>query len=675
MYWITKSNRPARWVVTAAICAVATLVAARVFADAATESQTRLLGGVKYLASDDLEGRGVGTDGLNLAANYIREEFKKAGLDTSRVEGDAFQKFSMVSGTELGSPNTLTLLGPDGTALDLKYDADFRACGFGASAAFDAEIVFCGYAIDDEKNNFREFEGIDVRGKIALIIRRVPQQSNPHGPFNAPHGGISRHGDLRSKVRNAIEHGAAAILFVNDPHTVRENAQQDRNLLEKAEKRVVDAAVELDGVGDGNAESLAAARKKLSAAVAELKSAREEDQKPDNDPLMDLDYRARSQENEIPILQITQAACDRLLKPSLGKTLAELEAAIDGDLKPRSALLAGWKARGTTSLRKIRTEVKNVIGVLEGEGPLANETIVIGAHYDHLGFGGEGSLLPGSKAIHNGADDNASGASSLIELARRLAARDKKLPRRLVFIAFTAEELGLIGSAQYVKQPLFPLDKTIAMFNMDMVGRLKDDKLTVFGSGTAERWTKMLDDLAKAGHFALTLKPGGFGPSDQSSFYAQKIPVLHFFTGTHGDYHRPSDDWDKINAPGMTRIVDMIEKAVVDTAIASEPPKYVEIKESETMDRGGSRPYFGSVPDFASEVKGYAISGVAPGSPADKGGIKAGDAIVQLGGKKIGGLEDFDLVLRGFAPGDEVEVTVLRAGKEVKLKVTLAKPR
>ena len=150
MYRMTKMNRPARAMVTAAICVLATLVAARVFADVATESQTRLLDGVKYLASDDLEGRGVGTDGLNLAANYIREEFKKAGLDTSRVEGDAFQKFSMVSGTELGSPNTLTLLGPDGTAVDLKYDADFRACGFGASAAFDAEIVFCGYAIDDE---------------------------------------------------------------------------------------------------------------------------------------------------------------------------------------------------------------------------------------------------------------------------------------------------------------------------------------------------------------------------------------------------------------------------------------------------------------------------------------------------------------------------------------------
>jgi hypothetical protein len=480
---------------------------------------------------------------------------------------------------------------------------------------------------------------------------------------------------LRAKVRAAIERGAAAILFVNDSHTVRENAEQDSNLLEKSERRVVDAAVELESTDASNAELVAAARKKLSSAVAELKLARAEEQKPDNDPLMELDYRARSQENEVPILQITQEAANRFLKPALGKTLEELEAEIDQDLKPQSAVLAGWKARGTTSLRRVRTEVKNVIGVLEGEGPLAEETIVIGAHYDHLGLGGEGSLLPGSKAIHNGADDNASGTVSLIELARRFVARETKLPRRVVFIAFTAEELGLIGSAHYCKQPLFPLDKTIAMFNMDMVGRLKDDKLTIFGSGTAETWQEKLEEKGKAEGFQLTLKPGGFGPSDQSSFYAHRIPVLHFFTGSHGDYHRPSDDWDKINADGMNRIVDTIEEFVLETATAPERPKYVEVTARETMDRGGSRPYFGSVPDFASEVKGYAISGVTPGSPADKGGLKAGDAITQLGGKKIGGLEDFDLVLREFAAGDEVEVVVLRDGKEVKHKVVLAKPR
>jgi hypothetical protein len=244
-----------------------------------------------------------------------------------------------------------------------------------------------------------------------------------------------------------------------------------------------------------------------------------------------------------------------------------------------------------------------------------------------------------------------------------------------VFIAFTGEELGLIGSAHYCKEPLFPLDKTVAMFNMDMVGRLKDEKLTVFGSGTAPNFKGELEALARTHGFDLTLKPGGFGPSDQSSFYAKKIPVLHFFTGTHGDYHRPSDDWDKINVPGMNRIVDMISEIVVATAAAPDRPQYVEVKERESIDRGGSRPYFGSIPDFGAESPGYHISGVAPGSPADKAGLKGGDAIVQLGKHKVSSLEDFDLALRDFSAGDEVEVVVKRNGENVILKVMLAKPR
>ncbi|MBT6497056.1 MAG: M20/M25/M40 family metallo-hydrolase, partial [Planctomycetaceae bacterium] len=307
--------------------------------------------------------------------------------------------------------------------------------------------------------------------------------------------------------------------------------------------------------------------------------------------------------------------------------------------------------------------------------PLADETVVIGAHYDHVGMGGRGSLAPGSKAVHNGADDNASGTVALIELARRFGSRDKKPARRIVFIAFTAEERGLIGSAHYVKNPVFPLEKTIAMLNMDMVGRVTDDKLVVYGIGTTPRWKKLIEAEGKKHNFKLTLKEGGFGPSDHSSFYGKKMPVLHFFSGTHKDYHRPTDDWDKINLAGMSRVVQMVEEVADSTIATKERPKYIEVKRKSTQARTGSRPYFGSIPDFAENAKGYAIMAVAGGSPAAKGGLKGGDVIVGLGGQKIGNLSDFDLALRKFKAGDEVDIVVQRKGKEVKLKVILGKPR
>jgi C-terminal processing protease CtpA/Prc len=213
------------------------------------------------------------------------------------------------------------------------------------------------------------------------------------------------------------------------------------------------------------------------------------------------------------------------------------------------------------------------------------------------------------------------------------------------------------------------------MFNMDMVGRLDDDKLTVFGTGTSSRWKPLVVEQGEAAGFKLSLQPEGFGPSDHSSFYGKKIPVLHFFTGIHGDYHRPTDDVEKINVVGIERIVDTMQSIIRETLMNEEAPDYVAIKRRANISRSGSRPYFGSIPDFASEGKGYGISGVSPGSPADKGGLKGGDRIIQIGEIKINSLDDFDLALRRFSAGDEVEVVVLRDEKEVKMKVTLAHPK
>lgn len=649
---------------------------ARSQVDARAQTEARLLEEIKYLASDELEGRGIGTEGLDKAALYMRREFQAAGLDVSRVHGGAFQTFSMSAQAKLASPNSIRFVGPDGKPVDFKQDIDFRPCSFGGGGKIEGEVVFAGYGIDSAANHYRDFGGVDLKGKVVIVMRRVPRQGDPHGRFSGPHGDISRDGDLRSKLSNAVAAGASALLIVNDPFTVQKNAKDSEAMVRKAADRVVEAAEALEAAG-ADSSALTQARKELSEDVSRLKRARAEAARGDNDPLLAFGYGGNGKEGNIPVAQLTVAACDRVLKLALGKTLEELEAAIDRDLKPHSALLAGWKVDGVTTIRRVPIEVKNVIGVLEGEGPHAEETVVLGAHYDHLGRGGpgSGSLLENSHEIHNGADDNASGSAALIELARHFAHQTKKLPRRLVFIAFTGEEEGLIGSAHYVKDPLFPLEKTVVMINLDMVGRLRDDKLTVFGVATSDHWKELLERAVTAHQLRLIPKPEGFGPSDHSSFYAKKIPVLFFFTGSHSDYHRPTDDWQKINIPGEDRVIDVVEDVVTTIAETPQRPTYVEVKEQGVIGRSGSRPYFGSIPDFSSEEAGYSISGVAPGGPADQAGLKGGDRIIQFGDRKITGLDDFDLALRRFVPGDEIPVVVLRGGKTVRLKVVLDKPK
>ncbi|WP_373652748.1 M28 family peptidase [Schlesneria sp. DSM 10557] len=646
------------------------------FGDAVVESQVRLLNDIKFLASDDLEGRGVGTSGLNIAAQFIKTEFAKAGLAVDRVDGDAFQKFDIATGSKLVGTNSLRLVGPEGTTIELKIGDDVEGCSFGGSGKFDGDIVFCGYGIDASDEGYNDFEGIDVEGKVIIVLRRNPRQSDPSSPFASTHG-ISRHADLRTKMTNAAAQKAAAVLFVNDPYSGRKAAETRRENLYSAHEKVSLAAEAFLSADANDVEKFNEARNKLAEATNQAKSIRAAAEKSDDDPLMKFGY-AGSGENKAfpPAFHISIKTCDQILA-SLKTDLSKLEAEIDSTHKPKSMAVTGWRAQGELNVEKVRADVSNVIGVIDGEGPLADETIVIGAHYDHVGRGGQNSLAPGSTEIHNGADDNASGTVTLLELARRFGekARIAKPSRRLVFIAFTGEELGLLGSARYCKEPVFPLDTTIAMLNMDMVGRLKDDKLIVYGTGTSPRWEPELKQFNGDAGFKLIFKPEGIGPSDHASFYAKKIPVLHFFTGEHADYHKPTDDWEKINIEGVSRVANLMEAMIDATLRQSERPAYVEVQGNSTPGRGGSRPYVGTIPEFGNEEPGYAISGVSAGGPAQKGGLKGGDRIVKLGPHPVSNLDDFDAALRKFAPGDVVDFTVIRDKQEQTFKVTLDPPR
>ena len=353
----------------------------------------------------------------------------------------------------------------------------------------------------------------------------------------------------------------------------------------------------------------------------------------------------------------------------------------------RSAAQAGESTTLRTDVRELRVDARNVAAVLPGTDPaLRDEYVIVGAHFDHLGLGGEGSLAPDAREIHNGADDNASGTAALIEIARALAAGPRP-GRSVLFLAFTGEERGLWGSAHFVADPTVDLESTVAMLNLDMVGRVNGDALTVFGFGTAAEWNEIVDaanaDLGLP--LAIAKAPDGYGPSDHSSFYAEGIPVLHFFSNTHEDYHRPSDDWPKINGAGIERVAELTTgvarrlasggaDAVALTAIEQEQPSPAA-PSSSSSSSGGYGPYLGTIPDMTPRDFGLRITGVREGSPAEEGGLRGGDVVVEFDGKEIADIYAYTYALREKQPGDEVVIVVERDGERVSLTVVLGERR
>lgn len=652
----------------------------------AAAAERRLDESVRFLASDELEGRGLGTPGLDRAADYLAAQFRELGLKTDSFPGAPFQEFQTTISSKLGPPERNHLAfelppQPDGAAspapAPLKLGIDFTPLRDSGSAEFDLPLVFAGYGITSPDDHYDDYAQIDAKGKAVIILRHEPQQSNPHGPFDGQRD--SRHAPIMRKISNAYQHGAQAVILVTDEVEIKKKVAERSQQLHTAIDNLAKANEEFRQQKSPSFEQIEERRRQLETLADQVKSASQKLAQ-EYDPLFDFNRGGdASDRRNFPVLHCRRAVIDPLLKAAAGASLAELERQIDEDLKPRSLELAGCRVRGQTDVQRVEARVKNVVAVLEGEGSLADETIIVGAHYDHLGRGESGTLAVGSNDIHNGADDNGSGTAALLEIARTVTQSGKKLPRRVVFIGFTGEERGLLGSAHYVHHPIIPLDKTVAMFNLDMVGRMKDDELVVYGTGTARQFDPLLDKLNSTFGFKLKREPGGFGPSDHSSFYAVNIPVLHFFTGLHNDYHRPTDDANKINVSGMRRVAELVAQTVLDVAQAEMRPEFTKAQRESFGRPGGQpagdRPYFGSVPDLGGEANGYALQGVTPGGPADKAGIRGGDIIIQLGDNKIGNLADFDTALRKFKAGDKVPVTVQRGGAEVKVEVTLEPPK
>ncbi len=358
-----------------------------------------------------------------------------------------------------------------------------------------------------------------------------------------------------------------------------------------------------------------------------------------------------------------------------GKSLKEIQEQINASTKPASfAFPDSLNATLAVGIETTHAKVNNVVAYLPGK---TDEYVILGAHYDHLGRGTFDSLAPSQIGqIHPGADDNASGTAGLLELARMLAPLKGQLKRGVLFASFAGEEIGLLGSAEWVKQPTKPLDKAVAMLNMDMIGRIKDGKVYIGGVGTGSSFQKILDQAKGDSQLKFEFSQGGYASSDHTSFVAKRIPVLFFFSGLHSDYHKPSDTWEKINPTDAASLLNVVASAAVELASAPDRPAFVAVAENNphsgvSSGGGGYGPYFGSIPDFGQTENGVKFSDVKPGSPAAKAGLKAGDVLIQFGDKPIKNLYDFTDALRRSKVGDVVPVTVLRDGKELKVDVKL----
>jgi len=378
------------------------------------------------------------------------------------------------------------------------------------------------------------------------------------------------------------------------------------------------------------------------------------------------------EEAGILCLQVKTPVADEWLRPT-GLTTAELQDSIEKEKSSGLSIPLDSTVDVTLKIETLRATVNNVLAYLPGT---SDEYVVVGAHYDHLGKGDSHSLAPAQIGqIHPGADDNASGSAGVLELARIFAPLAGKLDRGILFANFAGEEIGLLGSAEWVKEPTRPLDKAVAMLNMDMIGRIKDEKVFIGGIGTGTTLKSTVEDAAKGSSFHVEYSEGGYSSSDHTSFVTKRIPVLFFFSGLHGDYHKPSDTWDKINAASATQLLDLVSKVSLKLADAAERPKFVAVVENPhaggVSSGAGYGPYFGSVPDFGQTETGVRFSDVRPGSPAAKAGLQAADVLVRFGDKSINNLYDFTDALRRSKVGDIVEVTVLRNGQPLKVSVTL----
>lgn len=581
-----------------------------------------LKGSVEWLASPERGGRMTGTPGAGAAAEWIAKAL--ADYRLKAVGGDSFfRSFEFRAGEKIiESGTSLEVAGTGSTRTAYKLHEEFRPLAFSDNGTVEGEVVFAGYGLSAPEGvnqmRYNSYDGLEVKDKVVLILRYVPE-----GVEAARRAHLNRYAGLRYKVMMARERGAKGVLVVTGPNS--------------------------PGAGE----------------------------------VLKLSNDGSNADSGLPALSVSGKVADALLA-STGKSLKDLQSALDNE-NPHAEggfAIPNVRVKFSTSIEHIRKSDRNVIAALPGQ---TDEWIVVGAHYDHLGQGGSSSMAKsGEEAkVHPGADDNASGVAAVLELAASLSSASgarqldgssapSKFRRGIIFALWSGEEMGLLGSAAFCEKPPVPIEKIAAYINFDMVGRLRDNKLSMQAVGSSKVWRKLIEKRNVAAGFNLVLQDDPYLPTDVTSFYPKRIPVLNFFTGAHEDYHRPTDTAEKLNYEGLERITKFAHALISDVATAPERPDYARVEKSDSG--GGSREtlraYLGSIPDYTTELKGVKLSGVRGGSPAEKAGIQGGDVIVEFGGQKIANIYDYTYALDAVKIGQPVKVVVERDGKRVQLTVT-----
>jgi Zn-dependent M28 family amino/carboxypeptidase len=561
---------------------------------------------ISFFASDSLKGRLSGSKELFQAANFIQDEFLKTNEMDAPFGINFMQEFQFISGINLSKNNSASF-SIKKKETKLKIGKEYITAPFSGKVNIKSNLVFIGYGISAPKLGYDDYDSIDVKGKIVLVLKGNPESDKAKSKFD-------EYSSLRFKTKTAKEKGAAGIIFINS-FLPRNN----------------------------------------------------------DDKLMPVVYDMAPGIKDIGAIQIKQHVAEVLFK-SQNLNLEELQKKINESKTPSSFELKNLSFSLSTETIEEEKKSVNVAAILKGNDPLLkDEYIVIGAHFDHLGLGEVGSLYRGDdKQIHNGADDNASGTAGVIELAHKFASIKKELKRSIIFVLFSGEELGLLGSNFFANNSPVPVDKIVTMINMDMIGRLDTAKsLIIYGTGTSPLWKEKLNKYNSKYNFKLTFNDEGYGPSDHSSFYGKNVPVLFFFTGTHSDYHRPTDDIDKINFFGEEKILKYIFDVANDINLENTKPQFVKAPGKESEKTGGWKVYVGTVPDFSYNGEGFKISAVNEDSPAKKGGMQAGDIMLSFGGKIVNNIYDYVYALQEHVPGDIVDIIVNRNGERLTLKITL----
>ncbi len=586
-------------------------------AGAPTAEAAAMLTHVKKLSGEAWEGRGSGSKGEQAATNYIAAHFRSLGFEPAGENGTWFQDVAMNGPFSIGPKSELTVLGDAGLSFGL--ETEFRPFSSSATAAAEGELVFAGYGIA-AKDLYDDYDGLDVAGRIVVALRGAPLVRGWSG--NRP---VRAHAPFVEKLKTAQARGAVGVIIVNDPRS-------------------------------------------FPARVKGKPTPRR--WRPDS-----LVRQNIGGEAAIPFVHLTLAAGRKLFSAAFAKGIDKLETAIlsGGDGAPRPAS-RGSRVRVRLSAEVQRKVLKgrNVCALLRAGAPDAiDEFVVVGAHHDHLGRGQQGSLARSRKErteIHNGADDNGSGTAGCLEVARILAPLRGRLRRSILFITFTGEERGLLGSRHYCDKPTIPLAKTVAMLNMDMIGRRETRPLFVGGVKTSPSFGSLIESHAKELDLPVQLGDGGLAPSDNTSFYRKRLPVLFFFTGLHRDYHRPSDDWEKLDTASMQKIASLCARTALDVANLKERPKFVR------ADQGGNGPPRAILGiNVGRGEGGVGVASARPGGPAVGAGVQTGDVILAIDGKKTPDIARLRTIMRNLRIGQKIKLSIRRGAQTLEIELKLGR--